>query len=85
MITTAEASHSTKKFHFDIHSRTSFPGQNAPSLPPERVPVETRTPMRPQPTPVLITPFRWYGWSLLRQAIAGLLRVTRLATGLKRD
>ncbi len=85
MITTAESPRSTKKIHFDVRSRTAVPAQELPVLPPAKVPAETRMAMRPQPTPELISPFRWVGWTILYQAFVGLVRITRLATGLKRD
>jgi hypothetical protein len=85
MITTAESPRSIKKIHYDVRSRTTFPVQEIPVLPPARVPAETRIAMRPQPTPVLISPFRWVGWTILHKAFVGFVRITRLATGLKRD
>lgn len=52
---------------------------------PARVPEEMPSTMRRQPTPDLIVPFRWAGWTRMRQAILNAVRVTRLSLGSERD
>ncbi len=52
---------------------------------PARVPEEMPSAMRRQPTPDLIVPFRWSGWSWMRQAVLNAVRVTRFSLGSERD
>ncbi len=49
------------------------------------VPPEAPLPMRRQPTPLLIGPFRWSVWSILTQVFTDLVRRSRYSLGYERD
>jgi hypothetical protein len=85
MIAVSEPRKTTQKFASENRLRTQAPAKIATIDGPVRVPPENISVMRPQPTPKLIRPLRWSGWSLFGSWLSTSLRFTRFTLGLKRD
>jgi hypothetical protein len=85
MIATVEPKKRSKP-HFDLSvvDSSPLPFDDA-IIEVMRVPEETPSVMRRQPTPALAAPFRWATWRALGNAVLSFFRLPKPAARLQRD